>query len=146
MSDSLPRPPRASFIGGKSMAAAVKRRPFLFFGLPMVGILVGGSFALSHLTQTKVEYNSTKVIKMSQEDKLELEGKKRRSFDLREEYFRLHSGTSPDKLALDDWDMVPIAKMPDTFIPPSPGEMEAILVAASTAPSAEDKPKPIVRW
>ncbi|KAI9152577.1 Cytochrome oxidase assembly [Blastocladiella emersonii ATCC 22665] len=148
MSDSLPRARRTIGGGGANMGLSknVRQRPFLLFGLPLIGILVGGSFALAHLTETKVEYNSSRVQKLSQEQRLALDGKKRKSFDIREEYFRLHSGSSPD--ALDDWDMVPVQKPPDTFVPPSPGELEDLLRAQSTPldPTPKQKPKEIVRW
>ncbi|ORZ31469.1 cytochrome c oxidase assembly protein COX16-domain-containing protein [Catenaria anguillulae PL171] len=143
MSDSLPRASR-SIGGSNGLSSAIRRRPFVLFGLPLLAILVGGSFALSHLTETKVEYNSSKL---SKEEKLALEGKKRKKFDIREEYFRLHA--SDKKLDLDDWDMVPIQKPPDTFVPPSPGEMQQLLLDASTKVdpnAAKEKKKEIVRW
>jgi cytochrome c oxidase assembly protein subunit 16 len=47
------------------LAAKAKKRPFLFFGLPFLAIMVAGSFGLSQLTQTKFDHRDrrhTKVI------------------------------------------------------------------------------------
>ncbi|KAJ1509801.1 hypothetical protein HMI54_002100 [Coelomomyces lativittatus] len=56
------------------------------------------------------------------------EKKLKKVIDIREEYFKLTS-----RLNLDDYDMVPIPKPPDDAIPPSPGEMESLLLKATEA-------------
>lgn len=37
------------------LAAKAKRKPFLYFGLPFIAIMVAGSFGLAQLTQTKFD-------------------------------------------------------------------------------------------
>ncbi|KAJ3351747.1 hypothetical protein GGF32_004102 [Allomyces javanicus] len=144
MADRLPRP-APKLRGAQHLAPAVRKHPFLYFGLPLIGILVGGSFALAHLTQTKVDYNSTKVQQVSRDEALAMDGKRKKNFDVREEYFRLQAGSAAE--ALDDWDMVPVQKPPDTYVPPSPGEMEELLIKASTKVDDGKKKEPkIVRW
>lgn len=64
----------------------VRRRPVLFFGLPFVLTIVAGSYGLSALTQTRYDYNATKVQSMSKEEELGMR-KDRRRIDIREEYF-----------------------------------------------------------
>jgi cytochrome c oxidase assembly protein subunit 16 len=41
-----------------------KKRPFLFFGLPFLAIMVGGSFGLAQLTQTKFDHRDRKQRKV----------------------------------------------------------------------------------
>lgn len=74
------------------------------------GILVGASFGLSSLTQTRYDYNATKVQAVSHEEQLQLQHD-RKKIDLREEYFRLTSGadsstaSAPKRKDLGkDWD------------------------------------------
>lgn len=38
------------------LTAKVKKRPFLLFGLPFILIMVGGSFGLAQLTQTRYDH------------------------------------------------------------------------------------------
>lgn len=48
-----------------ALASQAKKKPFLFFGLPFLTIMVAGSFGLSQLTQTKFDHRDrrhTKVI------------------------------------------------------------------------------------
>jgi hypothetical protein len=45
-------------------ATLMRKHPVLCVGVPFVSTLVVGSFALAHLTQTKVDYNSTRVQKV----------------------------------------------------------------------------------
>ena len=65
---------------------AIRKRPFLLFGLPFVGIMVGASFALEKFTQTKYDYESNKIRTMSWEEELGMK-KNRKKVDLREEYY-----------------------------------------------------------
>lgn len=64
----------------------VRQRPLLFFGLPFMATMVAASFGLSTLTQTRYDYNSTKVQSMSKEEELKMR-KDRKRVDIREEYF-----------------------------------------------------------
>ncbi|MBW0546366.1 hypothetical protein O181_086081 [Austropuccinia psidii MF-1] len=75
----------------------VRRRPVLFFGVPFVGSLLVGSWMLSRLTQTRYEYQATRVQSLNHAEKLRLDQDQanRKPFDLREEYFRLSQPTAP---------------------------------------------------
>lgn len=64
---------------------ATKQRPFLFFGLPLITSIVGGSFALSHLTQTRYDLHESKTKKVDKEEELQLSSNKR-LINLQEEY------------------------------------------------------------
>lgn len=66
----------------------IRRRPVIFFGVPFVGTLLTGSFLLSKLTQTRYDYNATRVHTLAEEERLQLDHNRKR-VDLREEYFRL---------------------------------------------------------
>jgi hypothetical protein len=46
------------------LAAKAKQRPFLYFGLPFLGIMVAGSFGLSQLTQTKFDHRDRRHTKV----------------------------------------------------------------------------------
>ncbi|ODO08325.1 cytochrome c oxidase-assembly factor COX16 [Cryptococcus wingfieldii CBS 7118] len=72
----------------------VRKHPFIFFGLPFVGIIVGASFALQAFTQTRYDYHQTKVQTIEKESDLGMKAD-RRKVDLREEYYRLNN---PDAL------------------------------------------------
>ena len=43
-----------------ALATQAKKRPFLYFGLPFLTIMVAGSFGLSQLTQTKFDHRDRK--------------------------------------------------------------------------------------
>lgn len=47
------------------LAAQAKKRPFLVFGLPFLVIMVGGSFGLAQLTQTKFDHRDRRHTKVS---------------------------------------------------------------------------------
>ncbi|KAG0146031.1 hypothetical protein CROQUDRAFT_657992 [Cronartium quercuum f. sp. fusiforme G11] len=72
----------------KLAVAHIRRRPVVFFGLPFVGTLLGASVLLSRLTQTRYDYNATRVQTLAEEERLQLDHNRKR-VDLREEYFRL---------------------------------------------------------
>lgn len=91
-----------------SITKLVSRRPFLFFGLPLITVIVAGSFALSELTQTKVDYNKQKVQQVSEDE--DTKYIKKRKFSLQEEYWKLQTG-----IDIDNWDMVPAPKIPDPY-------------------------------
>ncbi|WVQ77894.1 hypothetical protein IAR50_007599 [Cryptococcus sp. DSM 104548] len=96
----------------------VRKHPFVFFGLPFVGIIVGASFALQAFTQTRYDYHQTKVQTIEKESELGMKAD-RRKVDLREEYYRLNN---PDALpstygsssepSLSSLDARPITKAP----------------------------------
>lgn len=73
-----------SIIG--QLTPKVRRHPVLLFGVPFVLTIVAGSFGLSYLTQTRYDYNATKVQTVSKQDELGMR-KDRRKVDIREEYF-----------------------------------------------------------
>lgn len=64
----------------------VRRHPVLMFGLPFVLTIVASSFGLSYMTQTRYDYNASKVKSMSKEEELGMR-KDRRKIDIREEYY-----------------------------------------------------------
>ncbi|KIR56789.1 cytochrome c oxidase-assembly factor COX16 [Cryptococcus gattii Ru294] len=70
--------------------AQIRRHPFVLFGLPFVGIIVGSSFFLQAFTQTRYDYQETKVKSMGKEEELGMKGG-RRKVDLKEEYYRLNN-------------------------------------------------------
>ncbi|WVQ99724.1 hypothetical protein IAU59_006866 [Kwoniella sp. CBS 9459] len=79
----------------------IRRRPFILFGLPFVGIIVVSSFALSEFTQTRYDYQQSRVRSLDAQEELGMRGD-RRKVDLKEEYYRLNAPVqgSPDS-ALD---------------------------------------------
>lgn len=46
------------------LVSKVKKHPFLLFGLPFIGIIVGGSFALSQITQTRFDHRDMRHSKV----------------------------------------------------------------------------------
>ncbi|BEI80256.1 hypothetical protein CcaverHIS002_0107850 [Cutaneotrichosporon cavernicola] len=92
------------------LLSAVRRRPFAFFGLPFLSLVVISSFALKTFTSTRYELNDQKVSAVSKEDELGM-NKDRKKVDLREEYYRLQGlgddadlsgSTTPSQLAATD--------------------------------------------
>ncbi|PWN22225.1 hypothetical protein BCV69DRAFT_281235 [Microstroma glucosiphilum] len=67
---------------------SIRRKPFLLFGLPFTFTILSAAYGLSYLTQTRYEYNATKVQSVSKEEELGMK-KGRRRIDLREEYWKL---------------------------------------------------------
>lgn len=76
------RNPLANFL------PSIRRKPFLLFGLPFTFTILSAAYGLSYLTQTRYEYNATKVQSVSKEEELGMK-KGRRRIDLREEYWKL---------------------------------------------------------
>ncbi|WVO15254.1 hypothetical protein L204_102910 [Cryptococcus depauperatus] len=72
-----------------------RKHPFALFGLPFMFIIVSSSFALTHFTQTKYDYQESKVKSMSMEEELGMMSG-RRKVDLREEYYRLNNPTGEE--------------------------------------------------
>ncbi|WAQ83473.1 hypothetical protein PtA15_3A844 [Puccinia triticina] len=75
----------------------VRHRPVIFFGLPFISTLLVGSVMLSRLTQTRYDYQATRVQSLTHADKLKLDQDQanRKPFDLREEYFKLSQPSAP---------------------------------------------------
>ena len=65
---------------------AVRRHPFLFFGLPFLSLIVGTSFALQTFTRTRYDLHAQKVQQLDWEENLGL-SKERKKVDLKEEYY-----------------------------------------------------------
>lgn len=61
----------------------IKQRPFLFFGLPFVSLIVGGSFLLTELTKTRYEIRDNRTRKVVKEYcaflNVELDNQRRRT-------------------------------------------------------------------
>jgi len=90
------------------------RRNPLLFGVPFVMIMVVASYALVPFAQTKYELQDRKISKVSKEQELGLENRKRK-FDIREEYFKLSAK------ATEDWEPKRIerpAGTPEWGVPP----------------------------
>lgn len=87
---SSSRRSKATFIN--RIIPSIRRQPFLLFGLPFTLTIVTAAYGLSYLTQTRYEYNATKVSALSKEEELGMK-RDRRKIDLREEYFKLGGGT-----------------------------------------------------
>lgn len=65
---------------------ALKRRPFLLFGLPFIATMVAGSFFLTPATALRYERHDRKTRRVTREEALGI-GKNRRKVDMREEYY-----------------------------------------------------------
>lgn len=68
------------------MTPQVRRHPVMMFGVPFIITIVASSYGLSYMTQTRYDYNSSKVQSVSKEEELGMR-KDRRKIDIREEYF-----------------------------------------------------------
>ncbi|KAH8099649.1 cytochrome c oxidase assembly protein COX16-domain-containing protein [Cristinia sonorae] len=85
-----------------------------YFGVPFLLIMVGASFGLQSFTQTRYDLQDQKVHAVREED--ELTTKKKRKFDIREEYFRLSSAQE------EQWESKRIprpAGLPEWGVPPT---------------------------
>jgi len=98
-----------------TLASAARKRPFLFFGLPFMIILVSGSFALSGITQTRYDLRNSKVQSISKEEELRM-NKNRKRVDIREEYFRLKAKSGE----LDEWENKRVPRLPGEEAMPAP--------------------------
>jgi len=93
----------------------ILRRNPLLFGVPFVLIIVGASYGLIPLTQTRYELQDRKVSQLSKEQELGL-GANRKKFDIREEYFKLSSKAD------EDWEPKRIERpkgVPEWGVPPT---------------------------
>ncbi|KDQ16363.1 hypothetical protein BOTBODRAFT_130168 [Botryobasidium botryosum FD-172 SS1] len=91
-----PRPP-------STLNRQIRRNPLLF-GIPFILTIVGASFALQTVTQTRYDLHDRKVTQVSKEEELKM-SKNRKKFDIREEYYRLQGGG-----AADDWEPVRVPR------------------------------------
>ena len=82
---------RRPMAGLGSITPKVRRHPVLLFGVPFIITIVAGSFGLSYLTQTRYDYNASKIQTMSKQEELGMR-KDRRKVDIREEYFVSEDG------------------------------------------------------
>ncbi|GBB99889.1 hypothetical protein RclHR1_03670009 [Rhizophagus clarus] len=89
---------------------AIKRHPFLYFGLPLIVPIVGGSFVLSYLTQTRYDLYDNKNKKVDKEEKLHL-NKNRRQVNLQKEYEKLQATNEE----LDDWKVKRVERLDGEF-------------------------------
>ncbi|EJD53278.1 hypothetical protein AURDEDRAFT_54831 [Auricularia subglabra TFB-10046 SS5] len=110
------RPPK----GASTFNRLMRRNPAMF-GIPFVCLIVGGSFGLSNLTQIRYDIHDQRTRKacllpavrsgadrarqVSTEEEQQLASKKKRKFDIREEYFRLQE--EEDK---NDWEPVRVPR------------------------------------
>ncbi|QRV74833.1 cytochrome C oxidase assembly protein COX16, mitochondrial [Ceratobasidium sp. AG-Ba] len=99
---SRPYRPNATFMG--NIGQTLKKHPS-YFGIPFVLLMVGGSFALQTLTQTRYDLHEKKVTQISKEEELHM-NKNRKPVDIREEYFRLQAQSD------EDWEPVRVPRPP----------------------------------
>ncbi|GLB34511.1 putative cytochrome c oxidase assembly protein COX16 [Lyophyllum shimeji] len=91
----------------------IKRYPALF-GVPFVLLMVAASYGLTTFTQTRYDLHDQKVKQLTKEQELNLD-KKRKKFDIREEYFRLSASAD------EEWEPKRIARpkgLPEWGVPP----------------------------
>ncbi|ORX51183.1 hypothetical protein DM01DRAFT_1084991 [Hesseltinella vesiculosa] len=86
-----------------SLTQRIRQHPFLLFGLPFIVVVVGASFGLSQLTQTKFDHRDMRHKKVEKEEALGI-GKDRRKLSIQEEYWRLQAKTE------EDWEQVRIER------------------------------------
>ena len=77
----------------------MKKKPFLYFGLPFLFLMGIGSVALSNFTAIRYERRDRKVQEVGEEENLNL-AKNRRKVDVKAEYYRLQH------VAEEDWEPV----------------------------------------
>ncbi|RGB33138.1 cytochrome c oxidase assembly protein COX16-domain-containing protein [Rhizophagus diaphanus] len=89
---------------------AIKRHPFIYFGLPLIVPIVCGSFALSYLTQTRYDLYENKNKRVDKEEKLQM-NKDRRLINLKNEYEKLQATHEE----LDDWEIKRVERRDGEF-------------------------------
>lgn len=70
----------------KAVKTRLQRRPFVYFGLPFIGLVILSSYALEKFTTTRYDYQDTKVRSVTKEEELKM-NKNRKRVDLKEEYY-----------------------------------------------------------
>ncbi|KAL1744973.1 cytochrome c oxidase assembly protein COX16-domain-containing protein [Schizophyllum fasciatum] len=86
----------------------------LLFGIPFCLLMVGASYAMVPITQTRYDLHDKKVKVMTKEQELNLQ-KNRKKFDIREEYYRLSQDVDdhweqkrvPRPTGLPEWGVAP---------------------------------------
>lgn len=82
--------------------AWMAKRPFLFFGLPFMSVIVAGSFVLTPAAAVRYEKHDRKVRQMTRDEELGV-GKKGRKVNMKDEYYvcaREHLGVSGESTKL----------------------------------------------
>jgi cytochrome c oxidase assembly protein subunit 16 len=92
---------------------SISKHPFLLFGLPFMGIIVGASFMLTPVTAIRYEKHDRKVRGVTREEEEGLGKARRRLVDMREEYYKLAAKD------IDDWEQKRVKRLPGE----SDGEM-----------------------
>lgn len=64
----------------------MSKNPFLFFGLPFMAVIIGGSFVLTRATAIRYERQDRKVRQMTREEELGV-GKSGRKVNIKDEYY-----------------------------------------------------------
>lgn len=70
---------------GARYRTAIGKRPFLYFGLPFLAIIIAGSFVLTPATAIRYEKHDRKIKQLSKAEELDVR-KNPRKVDWREEY------------------------------------------------------------
>ena len=81
----------------------VKKRPFIFLGLPFFGLVLFGNYILEDLLRAKFERADRKNQEFDEKD-MEKLNKKRRKVDIKEEYYKLQG------MAESDWEPVRVKR------------------------------------
>ncbi|CCF60172.1 hypothetical protein KAFR_0J01040 [Kazachstania africana CBS 2517] len=84
----------------------LKGNPFLYFGLPFLGMMVISSYWLAGFTAIKYERDDRHVQEMNEEELTKLI-KNRRKFDIKDEFYRLQG------LAEEDWEPKRVERLDD---------------------------------
>ncbi|CAG8565758.1 3631_t:CDS:2 [Ambispora gerdemannii] len=90
----------------------IKRRPFIFFGLPFLMCITGGSFGLSYLTRTKYDLHAQKSSMLEKEEELHMK-KDRRKINLQQEYWLLQA--KEPSLKANDYEIKRVPRPPGAF-------------------------------
>lgn len=81
---SRPHSPSSDLL--TTVSSRARRRPFIFFGLPFLGVVVVASFGLEALTRTRYDLHESQVQTITKEDELRM-SKGRKKVDIRDEYY-----------------------------------------------------------
>ena len=80
-------------------------KPFLYFGLPFMALVIIGQYALADLYQTKIDRDDKKVTQINAED-LE-KSLSKRSVNLKDEYYRLQNITEDNN----NWEPIRVQRL-----------------------------------
>ncbi|KAI5453885.1 Cytochrome oxidase assembly [Naganishia albida] len=128
----------------RAVKTRLQRRPFMYFGLPFIGLVIFSSYALESFTKTRYDYQSTKVQSVTKEEQLRMD-KNRKRVDLKEEYYRLQ-GLNSEKNVDDDWENVRVprpAGVPEwgTNTTINADELKALRSTSRNTTSSSSKPE-----